>query len=72
MQTQNNNKGTNYPVDADTEKAARNAQQEDNLDNPIVDEEAQNVTDGAERISGKEAEQATNKANEGKKDKFLP
>ena len=33
-------------------------------DNPIEDSEAQNVTDGTERISGKEAERARNKADE--------
>lgn len=33
-------------------------------DNPIQDQEAQNVRDG-ERISGKEAEHAKNKAKEG-------
>lgn len=65
----NNNQKTNYPVDADTAKKAKDAQQEDNMDNPIVDEEAQNVTDSAERLSGKEAGQATRKANEGKTDR---
>ena len=38
---------------------------EDEQDNPVEDAEAQNVTDGAERISGKEAEDATRKATEG-------
>jgi hypothetical protein len=65
----NNNQKTNYPVDADTAKAAKDAQQEDNMDNPILDEEAQNVSDGAPRMSGKDAEQSTHKANEGKQDK---
>jgi hypothetical protein len=65
----NTNQKINYPVDVDTAKKAKDAQQEDNMDNPIVDEEAQNVTDGAERLSGNEAEQATRKANEGKTDK---
>jgi hypothetical protein len=60
------NRQNKYPVDKDTEKTARASQQEDNMDNPINDEEAQNVTDGSARMSGKEAEQATNKANEGK------
>jgi hypothetical protein len=65
----NTNQQTNYPVDADTAKNAKDAQQEDNMDNPIVDEEAQNVADSAERLSGEEAKQATRKANEGKTDK---
>jgi hypothetical protein len=43
----------------------RYGQPEDNQDNPIVDGEAQNVTDGAERLSGEEAERARNKATEG-------
>ncbi|TDH19725.1 hypothetical protein EXU57_22750 [Segetibacter sp. 3557_3] len=37
----------------------------DDQDNPIQDNEAQNVTDGAERLSGKEAEDARKKAMEG-------
>ena len=37
-------------------------------DNPIQDQEAQNVTDGSTRLEGNEAEQARNKANEGKRD----
>jgi hypothetical protein len=37
-------------------------------DNPIIDEEAQNVTDGQGRLEGSEAERARQKANEGKKD----
>jgi len=36
---------------------------ENEQDNPITDEEAQNVTDGTERLSGEEAEKATRKAN---------
>jgi hypothetical protein len=36
---------------------------ENEQDNPIDAGEAQNVTDGAERISGEEAEKATRKAN---------
>ena len=36
----------------------------DEQDNPIQDEEAQNVTDGAGRLSGEEAEKAANKANQ--------
>jgi hypothetical protein len=60
------NRQGNYPVDNDTAKTARAAQQEDNMDNPVNDEEAQNVTDSSERMKGKEAEHATNKANEGK------
>lgn len=38
---------------------------EDEQDNPIQDNEAQNVTDGAERLSGEEADKARNKANQG-------
>lgn len=37
----------------------------DEQDNPIDAGEAQNVVDGTERISGKEAEAAKNKATEG-------
>ena len=37
----NTNQKTNYPVDADTAKTAKHAQQEDNMDNPVTDEEAQ-------------------------------
>lgn len=37
---------------------------ENEQDNPVNTQEAQNVTDGAERLSGKEAEHARNKANE--------
>lgn len=36
-------------------------------DNPVNSQESQNVTDGTERISGKEAEHARNKANQGKR-----
>ena len=36
---------------------------EDEQDNPIDPGEAQNVTDGPERLSGKEAEEARRKAN---------
>ena len=36
------------------------------MDNSIIDEEAQNVTDGTPRMNDKEAEQAKKKANEGK------
>jgi hypothetical protein len=39
---------------------------ENEQDNPIDAGEAQNVTDGAERLSGKEAEEARNKAMSGK------
>lgn len=60
------NKKTNYPVDKDTAKTASASQQEDNMDNSIIDEEAQNVTNGP-RMNDKDAEQAINKANEGKK-----
>jgi hypothetical protein len=38
---------------------------EDEQDNPIDAGEAQNVTEGTERLSGKEAEEATRKATEG-------
>jgi hypothetical protein len=38
---------------------------ENEQDNPINDAEAQNVTDGSERISGEEANRARNKATEG-------
>jgi hypothetical protein len=38
---------------------------EDQQDNPVDAHEADNVTDGAERLSGKEAEAARNKATEG-------
>jgi hypothetical protein len=62
----NNNQKTNYPVDEETLKTAKASEQEDNLDNPIVDEEAQNVTDGTPRMSADEAAQAEKKANEGK------
>jgi len=34
-------------------------------DNPVNAQEAQNVTDGGERLSGEEAEKARRKANEG-------
>lgn len=54
------------PVDAETEEVARRSGQQDEMDNAIDAGEAQNVTDGAERLSGEEAEQATRKANEGK------
>ncbi|TKK65580.1 hypothetical protein FC093_19880 [Ilyomonas limi] len=37
----------------------------DEQDNPINPQEAQNVTDGAGRLSGEEAERASRKANEG-------
>ena len=37
----------------------------DDQDNPIDAGEAQNVTDGTERLSGEEADDATRKANEG-------
>jgi hypothetical protein len=37
----------------------------DDQDNPIDAGEAQNVTDGVERLSGEEAEEATKKAMEG-------
>lgn len=37
----------------------------DDQDNPIDAGEAQNVTDGVERLSGEEADDATRKANEG-------
>lgn len=40
---------------------------ENNLDNPINPQESQNVTDNSERLPGKEAEHARNKANEGLK-----
>ena len=36
---------------------------EDEQDNPVDPGEAQNVTDGAERLSGEEAEKARRKAN---------
>ena len=39
--------------------------QQNNPDNPIDAGEAQNVTDGASRLSDKEAEDARNKAAEG-------
>jgi hypothetical protein len=38
---------------------------ENQQDNPINSGEAQNITDGSERISGKEADKARNKATEG-------
>ena len=66
MQTNNNsNQKNKYPVDAETAKRAKAAGQEDNIDNPIIDEEAQNITDGP-RMSDNEAKQAIRKANEGK------
>ena len=37
----------------------------DDQDNPIDAGEAQNVTDGAERLTGKDAEDARRKATEG-------
>ena len=37
----------------------------DEQDNPVNSQEAQNVTDGGERLSGEEAEHARRKANEG-------
>jgi hypothetical protein len=39
----------------------------DQQDNPVADEEAQNVTDGQQRLEGTEAERARNKANESKR-----
>lgn len=36
---------------------------EEQQDNPVDAGEAQNVTDGTERLSGKEAEEARRKAN---------
>jgi len=36
---------------------------QNDLDNPINPEEAQNVSDNNERLSGKEAKQAKNKAD---------
>jgi len=38
---------------------------QNNLDNPINPQEAQNVSDSGERLSGKDAKQARNKADEG-------
>lgn len=38
---------------------------ENNLQDPINPQEAQNVTDGCNRMSGKEAEHDRRKANEG-------
>lgn len=38
---------------------------QNNLDNPINPHEAQNVSDSSERLSGKDARQARNKADEG-------
>ena len=46
----------------------RDPQPENKQDNPIQDEEAQNVTDGNDRLSGSEAERSTNKAKESKED----
>lgn len=40
---------------------------QNSLDNPINPQEAQNVADNNKRLSGKEAEHARNKANEGLK-----
>ena len=40
---------------------------ENNLDNPINPQEAQNVMDSNERLSGKDAEHARNKTDEGLK-----
>jgi hypothetical protein len=51
--------GTNPDVYGDPQPA--NAQ-----DNPIQDQEAQNVADSQERLQDKEAEKARTKANEGK------
>jgi hypothetical protein len=59
------NQQNTAPVDKDTEEVAKRSGQLDEMDNPIDAGEAQNVTDGAERLSGEEAEQATRKANEG-------
>jgi hypothetical protein len=39
----------------------------DKYDNPIQNDEAQNVTESDERLSGKEAEKARNKADENMK-----
>jgi hypothetical protein len=36
-----------------------------NLDNPINPQEAQNISDSNERLSGKDAKQARNKTDEG-------
>jgi len=63
---ENNNTQSDYPVDKDTAKIAKESGQADNMDNPIVDEEAQNVVDGNERLSGGDAEKARQKANTGK------
>lgn len=38
---------------------------ENEQDNPVNPQEAQNVTDGQERMSGEEADRARNKANSG-------
>ena len=38
---------------------------QNDLDNPINPEEAQNVSDNNERLSGNDAKQAKNKADEG-------
>jgi hypothetical protein len=38
------------------------------MDNPITNEEAQNVTDSSKRISGKDAEKAIKKATEDKRE----
>jgi hypothetical protein len=38
---------------------------QNNLDNPINPQEAQNLKDSSDRLSGKDAKQARNKADEG-------
>ena len=66
METPNDtNKQKGYPVDKETADMAKKAGQENNMDNPVDQQEAQNVVDGAERLSGKDAEEARNKATEG-------
>lgn len=81
MQTNDQNEETNKNIDAlnkieaesstgsfagsNSDKQA-DGDQQNNPDNPIDAGEAQNVTDGAERMSGEDAENARNKARQGK------
>jgi len=45
----------------------KNIVKQNNLDNPVNPQEAQNVSDSNERLSGKDAKQAQSKADEGLK-----
>ena len=48
-----------------TKRKNKDIAKQNNLNNPINPQEAQNVSDSDERLSGKDAGQARNKADEG-------